>query len=136
MSASDCIPSHRDPAGGSAASRCARVALLLVATCGLAGAGAAPTNAAESAPPAAGTQAGEALFATNCAACHAGGDNIIDPSKPVRGSAKINDFETFLVWIRAPKSPMTAFPAEQISEAQARELYRYVVETFARPTAK
>lgn len=129
------ITSRRDPAVGAPAVRCALATLLFVAACGLAGNVTATAHAAEGAAPADG-KAGESLFSTNCVACHAEGGNIIDPSKPVRGSARLKDFETFLAWIRAPKSPMTAFPPDQIPDAQVRELYRYVVEVLAKPAAK
>jgi cytochrome c6 len=126
----------RRDAASERAVRCALGALLLFAACGLAGPGMPPANAAQASPAAADTKAGEAIFSTNCAVCHPEGGNVVDPAKPVRGSAKLKDFPTFLGWIRVPNSPMTPFSAAQIPEAQARELYRYVVETLTTPAAK
>jgi cytochrome c6 len=125
-----------EAAARRAATGRAAAILLVLAACGLAGHGVGPVGAAESAAPGADAKAGEAVFAANCSACHADGGNLIDPKKPLRGSAKLKDFETFLGWIRVPVAPMPPFPAEQVSDAQATDLYRYVTTALGAPQQK
>lgn len=125
-----------EPAGGAPGTRRVAAALLVLAACGCAGHGVAPARAAETAAPGADARAGEALFSSSCSACHADGGNLIDPKKPLRGSAKTKDFATFLAWIREPVTPMPPFLPEQISDDQARELYRYVTEVLGAPQQK
>ncbi|MGO8693308.1 MAG: c-type cytochrome [Rectinemataceae bacterium] len=77
-------------------------------------------------------KAGQVLFANNCQACHAGGENLIVPSLPIRGSKPIASFGSFLSFIRAPKMPdgsagaMPPFGPAAITDARARDLYVYV----------
>ena len=77
--------------------------------------------------------AGLKLFDNNCKSCHPKGGNIMAPDRPLRGSPKLADFETFLAFIRNPGMPdgpkglMPAFSQTQISDSQARELYRYLI---------
>jgi mono/diheme cytochrome c family protein len=101
-----------------------------------AGAPAAQTGAAMTAvKPAAqagNVQAGLALFNGSCATCHLGGGNLIAPALPVKGSKQIASLTAFTAFIRAPKMPdgsagsMPQFPANEISDAQAADLYAYV----------
>jgi len=77
-------------------------------------------------------QAGRKLFAANCGGCHANGGNSINPDFPVKGSAKTQDFDSFLSWIRNPKPPMPAYPERALSDAQAAEMYRYVANFLNR----
>ena len=86
-------------------------------------------GAKDTASPA-GFQAGEQLYATNCKACHPNGGNTLDPTLPVRGSPKIEDFDTFLAWIRDPDPPMPPFPEARLSQSQSKDLYHYVGHTF------
>ena len=80
--------------------------------------------------PAGDFKAGEKLFAADCSACHARGGNLIDPGKPVLHSPKLKDLDTFLAWIRHPAAPMPAFPASKISDAEAKELYAYIMNVL------
>ncbi len=91
-------------------------------------------------PPAApGYQAGAKIYATLCAACHPNGGNIFDASLPVRGSKHLADFDDFSSFMRHPHrhdgSPpsMPAFPPEKLPDAQMRELYQYIINTFGTP---
>ncbi len=85
---------------------------------------------AKDAAPSPELQAGQALYATNCKACHPNGGNTLDPTLPVKGSPKIKDFDTFLAWIRDPAPPMPAFPETRLSGSQSKDLYDYVDHTF------
>jgi cytochrome c6 len=76
----------------------------------------------------AGPTSGEQLFKENCAACHAGGGNIVNPKMPLKGAPLLKTFATFLSQIRKPQPPMTAFPPTKISEKQARKLYDYILK--------
>ena len=90
---------------------------------------------AQAPPP--GQEAGKKLFVLHCQACHPHGGNIIIPQYPIMRSPGLKEFNTFLTYIRDPhllngsKGPMPDFPPSQISEAQARELYRYLFAAFA-----
>lgn len=44
--------------------------------------------------------AGADIFNTYCRVCHPNGGNIINPDKPVKGSQKLRNFDTFLAYIR------------------------------------
>jgi cytochrome c6 len=71
---------------------------------------------------------GEQLFKENCAACHVGGGNIVNPKMPLKGAPLLKTFAAFLSQIRKPQPPMTAFPPARISEEQARKLYAYILK--------
>ncbi len=77
--------------------------------------------------------AGAMIFNANCSRCHPNGGNIIVPDLPLRGSSKLASFKSFLGWIRNPLMPdgsegaMPVFSRKQISDQQARMLYRYVI---------
>ena len=70
---------------------------------------------------------GREEFQEKCAICHPEGGNVIKPDKPLKGSEKLANFQTFQTWIRNPVPPMTSFPASQISERQARVIYDYIL---------
>ena len=85
---------------------------------------------AKTTSPAGDFEAGGKIYATDCSACHARGGNLIDPGKPVLHSPKLKDLDTFLAWIRLPAAPMPAFPASKISDAEAKELYAYIMNVL------
>jgi mono/diheme cytochrome c family protein len=70
--------------------------------------------------------AGAEVFNTHCRVCHYNGGNMINPNKPIKGSLKLKDFETFLGFIRNATSPMPSFPQGTITDREARELYEYI----------
>jgi mono/diheme cytochrome c family protein len=82
------------------------------------------------APAAGGGGAG--IFSQNCAGCHPGGGNNLVPSLPIRGSARLRNFNTFRTYVRSPRMPdgtwgaMPAFPPSRISDSQLRQLYQYL----------
>jgi mono/diheme cytochrome c family protein len=89
-----------------------------------------PAAGAAAASPA--NPAGEKVFAENCAACHAGGGNVVDGRFTLKGSRRIGSLADFTAFIRAPampdgsEGPMPPFPKGQLSNAQAGDLYDYV----------
>jgi mono/diheme cytochrome c family protein len=76
--------------------------------------------------------AGEKLFNRNCSRCHPNGGNVIFPNLPLIGSAKLENFKTFLSFIRYPKMPdgsegiIPDFSKKQISDREAKTLYEYI----------
>ncbi len=70
--------------------------------------------------------AGADTFNAHCRVCHQNGGNSITPNKPIKGSRKLRDFETFLAFIRNPASSMPSFSQGTISDKRAKELYEYI----------
>ncbi len=88
-------------------------------------------------PPApAQLAAGEKLFTNNCSGCHPYGGNIVNPEAALRGSDEYKDLQTFIHWIRDPrldngaKGVMPPFQPSRISDAQAQELFAYLVKAM------
>jgi mono/diheme cytochrome c family protein len=79
---------------------------------------------------------GEEIFNASCRVCHVNGGNIINPRFPLRGSQKLEDFETFLSFIRNPKMPdgstgaMPSFPESSISNDETKKLFQYLVSEY------
>jgi mono/diheme cytochrome c family protein len=100
---------------------------------------AAPPGTMTAAVPAASTgdlAAGQKVFATSCQGCHPGGGNVIVPLLPIKGSKQLKSIESFTAFIRAPKMPdgsagdMPPFPADQLSDANAKNLYAFVTTNW------
>ena len=78
-------------------------------------------------------RAGGNIFDLHCSSCHPDGENIVYPDFPIKGSRKLSDFPGFLNFIRNPllpdgsKGPMPVFSGRQISDDQAKSLYRYLI---------
>ena len=78
-------------------------------------------------------EAGEKIYATKCSACHPNGGNVIGPTRPVRGSPKLEDLNTFVGWVRHPMAPMPAFSASTLSEEECKELLAYIRNVLEHP---
>lgn len=84
-------------------------------------------------------KAGHKIYGKYCQACHPNGGNIISPQAQIIGSKTLADFPGFLAWIRDPRlangkrGAMPDFPPTKISDKEAQELYRYVLDTFGKP---
>ena len=93
---------------------------------------AASATQAGSTAKAAPVPAGPRLFAANCASCHPNGGNVIDASLPLKSSKRLADLATFTAFVRSPRMPdgsagsMPAFPADQLGDEQAGQLYTYI----------
>jgi len=78
------------------------------------------------------TRAGARLFTANCAGCHPGGANVVAPDLPLKGAKQLGSLNAFVSFIRNPTMPngspggMPAFPADQISDTDAGDLYQYI----------
>jgi mono/diheme cytochrome c family protein len=74
---------------------------------------------------------GANLYAVHCGACHAQGGNIINPTLPVKGSAKMKSLTVFTAFNRNPlkadesKGVMPAFPKDKISDQEMKLIYDY-----------
>jgi mono/diheme cytochrome c family protein len=95
----------------------------------------AQPKAPAQAPP---SKAGEALFASNCQACHPNGGNIVVAQLPLKTSKYLAGEQAFVSFIRAPKMPdgsaggMPAFTPDLLSDQQAGELYQYIMAVRSR----
>ncbi len=75
---------------------------------------------------------GQRIFSDNCVSCHPDGGNVIEAKLTIRATRKLATQDTFVAFIRAPKMPdgkdgqMPPFPADQISDKQAGDLYAYL----------
>jgi uncharacterized membrane protein len=84
-------------------------------------------------------KAGEAVFDNNCSGCHPHGGNIVVTNLPLRSAPQLEQFQTFVKFIRNPTlpngspGPMPAFPPKELSDAQSRQLYDYIVNTLEKP---
>lgn len=80
--------------------------------------------------------AGEKQFKAHCQSCHPNGSNIINPSLPLEGAPQLASFDTFLAFIRDPERPdrskgsMPAYAKAEISDQQATQLYRYIINVL------
>lgn len=90
--------------------------------------------------PAAGLYAAEkeskggTLFQQHCAACHAGGGNIIKPAftlhKKDLDAHGVKTADAIVGKMRNPGPGMTRFDAKTISDKDAKEIAEYVLKTF------
>lgn len=80
------------------------------------------------------TMPGEKLFVKNCAVCHAGGGNIINPAKTLKQKdLNANNIKTPADIVRNMRNPgpgMTKFDATTIPDKEAREIAEYILKTF------
>lgn len=80
--------------------------------------------------------AGQKIFAVNCSACHPNGSNVVVAELPLKTSKKLANLATFTAFIRSPKMPdgsagkMPSFPADQISDKQAGDLFDYIASAL------
>lgn len=71
-------------------------------------------------------QAGQQIYSVNCAACHPGGGNSLQPDKPIVASPLTASQQMFEFWIRHPASPMPAFSEAKLPPDKLQALYEYV----------
>ena len=80
--------------------------------------------------------AGQKIFSEICIECHPNGGNIVTPNLPIKGSRKLENYETFLSFIRDPRMPdgstgaMPSFPDSRISNDEVKKLYKYLVSEY------
>lgn len=86
------------------------------------------------APKAATKLSGEGSFKKYCAACHAGGGNIIRPVKTLqRKDREANGVKTAADIVRLLRDPgpeMPKFDEKSVSEAEAEAIAEYVIDAF------
>lgn len=75
-------------------------------------------------------------FNTSCGGCHPGGGNSFKAHLPLKSAPQLANFKIFLAYLRNPQARdgsrtiMPPFPADKLSEQQARQIYRYIVEVL------
>ena len=88
---------------------------------------AAPAQAAEG-------SLGEEAFVKNCAVCHPGGKNIINPaktlSKKVLSENGIRSAADIVGQMRNPGPGMTQFDEKAIPDGTAKAIAEYILKTF------
>ncbi len=68
---------------------------------------------------------GEKIFSANCASCHVAGGNIVDPSKPLKGSKKLASKESLKSLLMNPVGAMPSFPKIAGNDADLTALQAY-----------
>lgn len=82
----------------------------------------------EQTSPTAPLSKGQQLFLSNCVMCHQGASNPPGPNAVVLDSSTLSSEESFIALVRQPKSAMMrAFSTEELSDADAKELYNYLL---------
>ena len=72
-----------------------------------------------------GESHGDKLFAATCVACHKDGHNILNPKKPIIGSAKLASKQAFKAYLLKPTGVMQPAPAIANNDADLSALYSY-----------
>ena len=72
---------------------------------------------------------GEKTFGNHCASCHAGGGNVVKPSRSIKGSATLATFATFRAYLNKPIGDMPHYEHLITNELMLRDLYEYT-KTF------
>ncbi len=81
-------------------------------------------------------QVNPVLFNNYCSGCHPRGGNKHKPHFPLIYAPQLENFETFLAYIRAPKArdgrptKMMQFSPKILSEQEAREIYKYIIQVL------
>ena len=74
---------------------------------------------------------GHQLFLSSCNMCHPGGENVLNPDKPLKGPIFIKRFPTdasivALVRTGIPKTVMTPFTTQRLSDRQLADIIAYM----------
>jgi mono/diheme cytochrome c family protein len=81
-------------------------------------------------------RAGQMVFKGNCSGCHPYGGNIADPEAPLLGSDDLEKLDTFLRFIRDPRTDsgkrgvMPPIQLSRVSDEQAKQLRLYAAKVF------
>jgi mono/diheme cytochrome c family protein len=76
---------------------------------------------------------GQAVFQQNCASCHAGGANSVNPQKPIAGSKKLASLVTFKAYLEHPQGHMPFYKHVIADKQVLQALYDYCKKL--KPTA-
>jgi cytochrome c6 len=78
--------------------------------------------------------AGALAFEANCAECHPGGKNSVNPAKDLRSATlKANGISTardIVAKMRQPGPGMTKFDPKELPDQEALEIAEYILATF------
>ncbi len=74
---------------------------------------------------------GGKIFSANCAACHAGGNNVVNGAKTLKKEAldkyEMNSIEAIITQVNKGKNAMPAFLG-RLTDAQIEDVATYVLE--------
>jgi cytochrome c6 len=77
---------------------------------------------------------GEAEFKEHCAACHADGGNLINPSKPLfrkdREKSGLKKAGDLIRVMRKPGPGMSTFDKKSLPDKEAQAIAEYIIKTF------
>ncbi len=77
---------------------------------------------------------GKELYEKNCAGCHPNGGNSMKPAfslhKKDLAAHKVDSVKGIVEKIRRPGPGMPSFSKSMISDAQAKEIARYILKTY------
>jgi len=77
---------------------------------------------------------GEAEFTKNCAICHPGGGNVVNPQKTLhkkdRDANNVKTVEDIVKIMRNPGPGMLKFDEKTIPDKVAKEIANYILNTF------
>jgi mono/diheme cytochrome c family protein len=76
-------------------------------------------------PRAGASPNGEQVFKENCASCHTGGGNLVEPKKPVKGSTKLASVDKFKEYLLKPSGAMQPAPKIANDAPTLDALYKY-----------
>lgn len=69
---------------------------------------------------------GDKIFNANCAACHMGGKNMVDPKKPIIGSKVIATKESLKAYLSKQQGTMPPFPKIAENDEALTALHTYL----------
>jgi len=79
-------------------------------------------------------KSGEALFKEHCAVCHPDGGNIVNPKKTLHkkdlAANNIKSDGDIVKLMRNPGPGMSKFDVKTISDADAKEISKYIMKTY------
>ena len=81
-----------------------------------------PTIAKKHLPPKVN---GEHIFQQQCAGCHRGGGNLVNPKVPLAGSSKLSTEALFHDYLRNPTGHMPYYKNLDVDQAALKSLFEY-----------
>ena len=72
---------------------------------------------------------GMKIFGSHCASCHAGGGNVVKPSRSIKGSGTLATYATFKAYLNKPIGDMPHYEHLITNDSALKDLYEYT-KTF------
>ncbi|CAN5640516.1 hypothetical protein BH10CYA1_BH10CYA1_13720 [soil metagenome] len=77
---------------------------------------------------------GQSLFQQHCASCHQGGDNKVNPNRPVANSKVLITLASFKNYLKYPPGHMPYYQHIVSDDAVLKALYNYCKQLKSLPT--